>query len=203
MKNELTIIVTIIVTIIISSIVVTFKCIGVVNQAIAHEEDVKRAKGNIEIEEQRRFDLLPNLVKCIKQYSEYEYETLNKIVNERAQFNDTTNFEESTQHIDSINFKKRMQDIDTTSFEEILFKINGIVQRYPELKTTENYLNFTTELKATENRISENRQAYNWTVYEYNKYVRKVRHKLILELSNYEIKNYEYYDATESEIKNF
>lgn len=227
MRKELTIIATIVIAIVITSVVVTFKCIGVVNQAIAHEEDIKRAKANIEIEEQRRFDLLPKLIDCIKEYSEYEYEILNKIAEKRAQHIDTTSIEKSMQSVDTISFKESTQHIDTISFEEnsqgidsiifeestqhldtisfkgILIRIKKIVEEYPELKSTENYLNFRTELKATEDRISEKRNAYNWTVEEYNVYVSKIRHRLILELSSYEIKNYEYYDTTKSEIKDY
>lgn len=144
-----------------------FVAMGVKNTAISYEESIENTNGDIRAEEKRRFDLIPNLAECVKQYDEHEYKTLNDIVEARTA-GDTT-----------------------VSFDHVTNVVKAIVEAYPDLKSQKNYQEFMNELAITENRIVELRKYYNKEVTKYNRYIRVFPSKQILSLVGYEKKNYE------------
>ena len=153
-----------IVAIILLCIIVTK---GVENRAISYEEYIENTAGDIRVEEKRRFDLIPNLVECVKAYDKHEYETLVELV------------------------KGRSGNNDSKTAAEIRTAINVVAEAYPDLKSQKNYQELMNELAITENKIAEMRKFYNQEVTEYKRYCRKFPSKQILGLSGYETKDYE------------
>lgn len=141
------------------------------NRAIGYEEQVKTSKSDIQIQEKRRADLIVNLVDTIKNYDKFEKDTLNQVMEAR---NKATN----------------------GNVEEAKIMINAVAEQYPELKSIENYKYLMTELSTTENLIAIQRESYNTRVKEYNRYVKKFPTHIFLNISGYEIQNYNYLEYT-------
>ena len=140
---------------------------GVENRAISYEEVIGKADSDVKAEEKRRFDLIPNLVECVKAYDEHEYKTLNDLAEARSGNGDASAKE----------IKDRI--------------INVVVERYPDLKSQKNYQDLMNELAITENKIGEVRKAYNTEVTRYNRFTRQFPSKQLLSLAGYEVKEYE------------
>lgn len=147
---------------------------GVQNKAISLEEQIENTAGNIRVEEKRRFDLIPNLVECVKAYDEHEYKTLTDVVAARAK--------------------------SGTSADEITTMIAAVAEAYPDLKSQKNYQDLMNELAITENKISEMRKFYNKTVTQYKRFIRQFPNKQILNMMGYEFKEYERLEFANSSV---
>lgn len=134
---------------------------GVQNHAIGLEEQITTAMSEIEIQEKRRADLIPNLVDCVQAYDEYEYNTLMAVIEARGANSDEV-------------------------AAEVMTSVNVVAEQYPELKSNENYKQLMTELAATENLIAQTRSNYNSWVTQYNTYIRKFPNNMILNMLGYE-----------------
>lgn len=113
---------------------------------------VKRSKSNIEIYLNKRFDLIPNLVECVKGYSKHEDETLENIVQLRSNYNNM----------------KNMKIEDVNNLDNKLNKYLAVVESYPDLKANTEYLNLQQELKNTEDQLASARRVYNDEATRYN-----------------------------------
>ena len=153
-----------------------FAVMGVENRAISYEEAIENTAGNIRVEEKRRFDLIPNLVDCVKQYDEHEYNTLRDVVAARSAGGNAAN----------------VDDIKTM--------IAAVAEAYPDLKSQKNYQELMNELAITENKISEMRKFYNKSVTVYKRYVRQFPSKQLLSLRGYEVKDYERLEFENSSV---
>ena len=145
---------------------VIFIVMGVENQAISYEESIENTAGNIRVEEKRRFDLIPNLVDCVKQYDKHEYETLVGVVEAR-------------------------KNGDISDIKDIKALLNAVAEAYPDLKSQKNYQELMNELAITENKIADMRKFYNKNVTDYKRFVRQFPNKQFLSLRGYEVKDYE------------
>lgn len=134
---------------------------GVQNHAIGLEEQITTAMSEIEIQEKRRADLIPNLVDCVQAYDEHEYNTLMAVIEARGANSDEV-------------------------AAEVMTSVNVVAEQYPELKSNENYKQLMTELAATENLIAQTRSNYNSWVTQYNTYIRKFPNSTILNMLGYE-----------------
>ena len=152
--------------------------VGVNNTAINLEEQIKESKSSVKIQEKRREDLIVNLVDTVKDYNKYEQETMEKLMLARKQ---------------ATNGK----------IEEAEIVINAVAEKYPELKSNENYKTLMTELAVTENIIAEHRNNYNIQIKLYNKHIKKFPNNIILNIMGYEKLNNEYleYDTSEDSPK--
>ena len=124
------------------------------NSLVSSKNRVKKEWSEIDVQLQRRFDLIPNLVESVKGYTKHESETLTKLTELRTSWNETTSIKE-----------KGKLNHDLT---ENLKSVYMVVENYPELKASENFLQLQTELSNTEEKISEARNGYNSAVNEYN-----------------------------------
>ena len=152
----------------------TFMMQGVQNKAINLEEQITTAKSEIKIQEKRRADLIPNLVDCVRNYDNHEYETLLRVVNARG------------------------VDTDGTALR-ITTMIKAVAEDYPELKSDENYNRLMTELATTENLIANVRSNYNTWVSQYNSHIRKFPNNKILNMLGYVANEYQKLDFDVSE----
>ncbi|MBN1592771.1 MAG: LemA family protein [Candidatus Coatesbacteria bacterium] len=128
------------------------------NKVVALEEGVSEAWGQVETQLQRRYDLIPNLVETVKGYAKHEKEVFTEITKARAMVG-------SAQTIpDKIAANNNL----TSALGRLLV----VVENYPDLKASQNFLNLQDELAGTENRISVARRRYNIAVKDLNTFIK-------------------------------
>jgi LemA protein len=124
------------------------------NELIASRNRVKTAWADIDVQLQRRHDLVPQLVATVQGYAEHERETLTAITDLRAK----------AQQSESVAEKSQLESKLGTQVDRVL----AIQERYPELKASENFLELQRQLVAIEDQLQSARSAYNETVRAYN-----------------------------------
>ena len=115
---------------------------------------VKNAWSQIDVQLQRRFDLIPNFVETVKGYMTHEKETLTKVTELRTSWANATTIDEKA--------------VLNNQLSNSLKTIMAVSENYPDLKANQNFLDLQEELRNTENKISFSRQFYNDTVTAYN-----------------------------------
>jgi len=134
--------------------VVVIYIISVYNNLKTVENKVENAWSQIDVQLQRRFDLIPNFVETVKGYMNHESETFEKIAALRTSWANTQSVSEKA-------------NIDN-ELSGALKTIMAVSENYPELKANQNFADLSEELRNTENKISFSRQFYNDTVTKYN-----------------------------------
>ncbi len=138
------------------------------------EEHVLRAWADIEATLQRRADLIPNIVETVKGYASHERETLEAVVNARAK---ATSVNLSPGDLSNAEAMNRLQEAQG-GLSSALSRLMVVVERYPDLKANQNFLDLQNQLEGTENRINVARQRYNQAVGEFNGAIRKFPYNL-------------------------
>ena len=133
------------------------------NKLIKLLNRVKKAKANIEIYSNKRFDLIPNLVECVKSYSKYEGGTLEDIVTLRNIYNQNKNL--NLKQVEQMNGR--------------LDKYLAIVENYPNLKADSQYMILQSELKEIEDELERARHIYNDEVTNYNTVIESVPSNIV------------------------
>lgn len=133
------------------------------------EEAVFKAWSDIEATLQRRGDLIPNLVETVKGYAKHEKETLEAVVNARAK---ATSVQLDVKDLGNAQAMEQFQAAQG-GLRSALGKLMLIVEKYPDLKANQNFLDLQTQLEGTENRINVARQRYNQEVEKFNSSMRK------------------------------
>ena len=149
------------------------------------DEGVNTAWSQVENQYQRRMDLIPNLVNTVKGYAAHEKETLEGVVNARAEATKTT--------IDPSNLNeetlKRFQAAQG-ELSSALSRLMVVVERYPELKANQNFSELQAQLEGTENRISVERKRFNEIAQGYNTYIRKFPNNILSGMFGFQTKAY-------------
>lgn len=157
------------------------------------EETVFKAWADVESTLQRRADLIPNLVATVKGYASHEKETLEAVINARAK---ATSVQISP---DDLSNPAAMQQLTAAQggLTSALSKLMLVVERYPDLKANQNFLDLQNQLEGTENRINVARQRYNAAVEDFNGSIRRLPASLT---NNFILKldRKEYYKADEA-----
>jgi len=141
---------------------------GGYNTLVDKDTNVQAKWANVQSDYQRRADLIPNLVNTVKGAANFEQETLTRVIEARAKATQTT--------IDPSNLTpENLQRFQQAQAElsGALSRLLVTVERYPELKANQNYLNLQTQLEGTENRIKVSRNDFNTAIQEYNMSVRR------------------------------
>ncbi len=133
------------------------------------EEEVFTAWADIESNLQRRGDLIPNLVETVKGYAKHETETLEAVIQARAQ---ATSVQVSAKDLSNPAAMQALQGAQG-QLTSALSKLMLVVERYPDLKANQNFLDLQHQLEGTENRINVARQRYNKAVGTFNASIRK------------------------------
>jgi LemA protein len=137
------------------------------NRMVSLEEGVTSQWANVENVYQRRMDLIPNLVNTVKGYANFEQQTLTQVIEARAKATsvtiDPTNLTEA-------NLKQFQQVQGEVS--SALSRLMMTIERYPDLKANQNFLELQAQLEGTENRIAVERRKFNEDVQKYNSYIR-------------------------------
>ncbi len=156
------------------------------NSLQVKEESVFKAWADVEATLQRRGDLIPKLVETVKGYASHEAETLEAVVNARSK---ATSVQLSTEDLSNPQAMSQFQAAQG-GLASALSKLMVVVERYPDLKANQNFLDLQTQLEGTENRINVARQRYNEVVEMFNGSIRKfpesLTNSLILHLDRKE-----------------
>lgn len=155
------------------------------NSLVTLEEKVSAQWAQVENVYQRRADLIPNLVATVKGYAEHEQETFTRVTEARAKASSIT--------VDPKNLTpEALQQFEQAQGElsSALSRLLVTVERYPELKANQNFLELQAQLEGTENRITVERQKFNDTAREYNTSVRSFPRNLFATLFSFERKPY-------------
>jgi len=127
---------------------------GTYNRFVALDQGVKSAWAQVENQLQRRYDLIPNLVETVKGYAKQEREVLIEVTNARAKVGGAATIPDKI--------------AANNELSSALSRLLLVVERYPDLKSNQNFLRLQDELAGTENRISVERRRYNEAVQAYN-----------------------------------
>lgn len=168
---------------------IVFSIMGSYNNLVTKDEAVTGAWSQVENVYQRRADLIPNLVNTVKGYAAHERETLEGVVNARAKATSTT-IDPAKLNAESIKQFAAAQD----GLSSALSKLMVVVERYPDLKANQNFLELQAQLEGTENRITVERQKFNETAKDYNTYRRKFPRNIYAGIFGFEKKDY--FEAT-------
>ncbi len=157
-----------------------------------HEEAVFKAWGDVESSLQRRADLIPNLVEVVKGYAAHEKETLQAVIEARAK---ATAVNISASDLSNPEAMQRLSGAQG-ALSSALSRLMVVVERYPDLKANQNFLDLQNQLEGTENRINVARQRYNQAVETFNFSIRKFPNSLTNSLLLH-LERKEYFKAEE------
>ncbi|MCF8068005.1 MAG: LemA family protein [Desulfobacterales bacterium] len=162
------------------------------NKMVDLEEQVFSAWADIESNLQRRADLIPNLIEVVKGYAAHEKETLQAVIEARAK---ATSVNLKTEDLSNAAAIQQFQAAQG-SLSSALSRLMVVVERYPDLKANQNFLDLQNQLEGTENRINVARQRYNKSVEVFNAYIRKFPYSLTNDLLRH-LERKEYFKAEE------
>ncbi len=138
------------------------------NKMVEMDEQVTSQWAQVENVYQRRADLIPNLVNTVKGYAAHEQETLEGVIEARSK---ATSVNIDANKLTPETLKQFTQAQDGLS--SALSRLMVVVERYPDLKANQNFLDLQAQLEGTENRITQERKKFNETTQAYNAYIRK------------------------------
>ncbi len=141
---------------------------GTYNGLVGKRNEVDNKWADVQSQYQRRLDLIPNLVKTVKGYADFEKSTLTAVIEARAK---ATSINVNAENLDQATMDKinsQMGEVNST-----LSRLLVTVERYPDLKANQSFLKLQDELAGTENRIAVARDNFNEVVKVYNNATQK------------------------------
>ena len=155
------------------------------NSLVTLRLKVDNAWSQIDVQLQRRFDLIPNFVETVKGYMTHESETFEKIASLRTSWANATSVKDKA-NLDS-------------ELSETLKTIMAVSENYPDLKANQNFMQLSEELRNTENKISFSRQFYNDTVTMYHTKLQVFPSNIIAKIFNF--KDYDLFKAENDDVR--
>jgi LemA protein len=140
---------------------------GSYNSMVTMQEGVKAQWSQVENVYQRRSDLIPNLVNTVKGYADFEKETLTQVIEARAKATQVTVDPNKLDAQSIQNFQNAQSGVSSA-----LGRLMVVVEKYPELKANQGFLDLQAQLEGTENRITVERQKFNQSAQGYNTFIR-------------------------------
>ena len=169
-------------------VLLAFWGFGINNTAVDLNEDVKEAWGNVQNSYQRRNDLIGNLVNTVKGAADFEKSTLEAVVKARSE---ATKPEININNADDLSPEKLQQlNKAQSGLSSALSRLLLVVEKYPDLKANQNFLELQAQLEGTENRIAVSRQKFNASVQDYNSYIRSFPRVIYAGWFDFEKKGY-------------
>jgi len=159
---------------------------GTYNSIVAQQQNVEAQWGQVENVYQRRADLIPNLVATVKGYAAHESSVLEAVTASRAQVGslrvtpDTLN--------NPVEFQKFQQA--QAGLTNALSRLLVVVEKYPDLKANQNFLELQSQLEGTENRINQERRHYNEAAQTYNTRILQFPTNLVARFFGFQPKPY-------------
>ena len=155
------------------------------NRMVTMQEGVTSQWGNVETQYQRRADLIPNFVNTVKGAANFEQQTLTQVIEARAKATQVT--------IDPT----KMTEENLEQFQQVqgqvssaLSRLMVVVEKYPELKATQNFRDLQVELEGTENRISVERRKFNEVAQAFNTYIKRFPQNFLAGMFGFSAKPY-------------
>jgi LemA protein len=161
------------------------KAVGTYNQFVQTEETINGQWAEVQTQYQRRADLIPNLVNTVKGYAEFEQETLTGVVEARSK---ATSVQIDASNLTPEKLAQFQQAQDQLS--GALSRLLVTIEKYPDLKANQNFLELQAQLEGTENRISVARRNFNESVQAYNSNLRTFPNNIFAGWYNFETKGY-------------
>ena len=161
--------------------------VGVRNNLVGLEEQVNQQWAQVQSQDQRRYDLIPNLVRTVQGAANFEKSTLEAVVNARARVGQVTApaagapTDEATMN----QFAQAQQGLSNA-----LSRLLVVVEQYPDLKSNRNFLELQSQLEGTENRISVERQRFNDKAGTYNTAIRRFPASVVAGMSGFKARPY-------------
>jgi len=155
---------------------------GQYNRIVTLDENVDSAWAQVETVLQRRFDLIPNLVNTVKGFAQQEEKVLTEVTRLRSQWSESQTPAAKAQA--------------ASALEGALSRLMVVVERYPELKSNQNFMALQDELAGTENRVAVERRRYNAAVQSYNTAIRRIPGNIIAALAGFDRRD-AYFQADE------
>lgn len=153
------------------------------NDMVKLDENVNREWSQVENQYQRRLDLIPNLVNVVKGYASHEKETLEGVIEARAKATQTTIDPSNMTEEQLANFQKSQDGLSGA-----LNRLMVVVEKYPDLKATDNFKQLQAQLEGTENRITLARKDYNDAATIYNKLVRSFPNNMLAGIFGFSVR---------------
>lgn len=160
-------------------VVLAFVFVAIYNGLVRDRNRADNAWGQVEVQLQRRYDLIPNLVETVKGYATHERETFENVTKARAGAQQAQGPAEQAQ---AENF-----------LTQALRQLFAVAEDYPELRATENFQSLQEDLEETENKIAVSRQIYNDTVLTYNNKVQQIPTNIVAAMTGFSAR--EFFDA--------
>ena len=165
---------------------VIFFVIRTYNSLVQLRNRVRNSWSQIDVQLKRRYDLIPNLVEVVKDYMEYEQETLERVIQARNQAIDASGVKE--------------QGAAENMLTGALRQLFALVENYPDLKANQNVLSLQEELTSTENKISFSRQHYNDMVMTFNTRIEQFPANIVAGMFNFGQEDFFEIGETEREV---
>lgn len=152
---------------------------GIYNSLIKLRTWAEQSFSQVDVQLQRRNDLIPNLVETVKGYAKHESETLEKVIQARQQMVNLP--------ADATPEQKNMLSNELSS---ALSRLIAVAESYPELKANTNFLELQHSLSDTEDKIAKARQLYNSSIGQYNTKVQTVPNNIVAGVHGFQVKPY-------------
>ena len=146
--------------------------ISIYNKIVKLQNNVKSSASGIDIYLNQRFDLIPNLVECVKGYTKYEEELLENVVKLRKSYSENKSLKNASELNNSLN------------------KVIAVAENYPELRASEQFLNLQNNLVKIESQLQAARRIYNMDVQRYNSAIQTVPNNIIAGMFGFKEKEF-------------
>ena len=166
--------------------------VGIRNHMVELDQQVQAQWAQVENDYQRRYDLVPNLVRTVQGAANFEKSTLEAVVNARARVGQVQLPAGTPGASNLPNDPQALAQFEQAQagLSNALSRLLVVVERYPELKSTQNFLELQSQLEGTENRIAVERRRYNETAQQFNSYILKFPSNIVANLSGFKAKAY-------------
>src|SRR5437588_3783880 len=167
--------------------------VGVRNNLVTLDESVNQQWAQVESQYQRRFDLIPNLVSTVQGAANFEKSTLTDVVNARARVGQVAAPAGAPGAGAALpNNQAQMEQFANAQqgLSSALSRLLVVVERYPELKSNQNFLELQSQLEGTENRIAVERQRYNDAAQQHNDGIRRFPASIVVGMGAFHAKDY-------------
>jgi LemA protein len=167
--------------------------VSVRNNLVGLDEQVNQQWAQVESQYQRRYDLIPNLVRTVQGAADFEKSTLEAVVNARARVGQVSAPAGGPPTASSLpDNPAAMEQFANAQagLSGALSRLLVVVERYPELKSNQNFLELQSQLEGTENRIAVERGRYNESAQLFNTAVRRFPANLVANMSGFKQKAY-------------
>ncbi|TCP97684.1 LemA protein [Cricetibacter osteomyelitidis] len=173
------------IAIILVAIIAGFSLMSSYNGLVKAEEEIDSVWANVESQYQRRADLIPNLVNTVKGQANFEKETLNSVIEARAKATQSKIDPSNMTEEQLAQFQQNQNQLGSA-----LSRLLVSIERYPDLKAHEGFMNLQAQLEGTENRINVARNKFNGAARTYNQKVRQFPTKLAALIFGFNAKPY-------------